>query len=48
MVEFPDSPRTEIHCPYARQAAKKLKLSNNIPATSGITVGNMEEIEQMH
>lgn len=48
MAEFPDSPRAEIHCPYARQAAKKLKLSNNIPATSGITVGNMEEIEQMH
>lgn len=48
MVKFPDSPRAEIHCPYARQAAEKLKLSNNIPATSGATVGNMEEIGQMH
>ena len=45
MVEFSDSPRAEIYCPYARQAAKKLKLSN-ITATFGIAVGNKKEVEQ--
>lgn len=43
MVEFSDSSKAEIYCPYARQAAKKLMLSD-VTANCGIAVGNKEEV----
>lgn len=47
MVEFPDTPEADIYCPYARQAAKKWKLSD-ITATFSRAVRNKEEVEQIH
>lgn len=46
MVEFPDTPEADIYCPYARQAAKKWKLSD-ITATFSRAVRNKEEVEQI-